>query len=150
MANPLDRHILSEALDRLGRSPLNQADDDTLISAAHEVWYEHFSLDVELRFFLTRSPDEVAVRRAGYLLEKLTRFTCLSDDRASETLQLLSVLLKNYRHEESSEVPGTRLSERRDELAVAWGLTEGLGIKAQTLLPYHTRHYAAIRHTAFK
>lgn len=90
------------------------------------------------------------MRRAGYLLEKLTRFTCLSDDRASETLQLLSVLLKNYRHEVSSEVPGTRLSERRDELAVAWGLTEGLGIKVQTLLPYQTRHYAASRNTAFK
>ncbi|SEP94727.1 hypothetical protein SAMN03159444_00775 [Pseudomonas sp. NFACC02] len=151
MTQPSDRHILSEALDRLGKGPLSLADDQTLITAAQEVWYEHSSLESELRLFLARSPDEVAVRRAGYFLEKLTRFTCLSNERASEALYSLSLLLKRYRsQDEPSDTPGTRLRERRDKLAFCWGLDEGLGLKIQTLLPYQTRHYAASRNNAFK
>ncbi|SDG05247.1 hypothetical protein [Pseudomonas abietaniphila] len=151
MTKPSDRHILSEALDSLGRGPLSLADDETLISAAQEVWYEHSSLESELRLFLARSPDEVAVRRAGYFLEKLTRFTCLSEERASEALYSLSLLLKRYRsQDELSDTPGARLRERRDRLALCWGLDEGLGLKIQTLLPYQTRHYAASRNDAFK
>ena len=151
MTKPSDRHILSEALDSLGRGPLSLADDETLISAAQEVWYEHSSLESELRLFLARSPDEVAVRRAGYFLEKLTRFTCLSEERASEALYSLSLLLKRYRsQDELSDTPGARLRERRDRLALCWGLDEGLGLKIQTLLPHQTRHYAASRNDAFK
>lgn len=151
MTEPSDRHILSEALDSLSRGPLSLADDETLISAAQEVWYEHSSLESELRLFLARSPDEVAVRRAGYFLEKLTRFTCLSEGRASEALYSLSLLLKRYRsQDELSDTPGARLRERRDRLALCWGLDEGLGLKIQTLLPYQTRHYAASRNSAFK
>jgi hypothetical protein len=151
MATAPDLHILSEALVRLGRGPLDQADDATLIRAAEEVWYEHSSLETELRLFLACSPDEVAVRRAGYLLEKLTRFSCLSDERASEALGSLSLLFENYRsNAKTGYQRGTRLRDRRDELAVSWGLTEGLGLKVQTLLPYQTRHYAASRNNAFK
>lgn len=151
MANPADRHILSQALDALSRSPLSEADDDALISAAHEIWYEHSSLESELRLFLSHSPDEVGVRRAGYLMERLTRFTCLSDERASEALYSLRLLLHRYRsHDQVDRQPGVRLRERRDELAAIWGLSEGLGLKAQILLPYQTRHYAATRLTAFK
>ena len=153
MANPSNRHILSDALDALSRNPLNQADDDTLISAAQEVWYEHSDLESELRLFLARHPDDIAVRRAGYLLEKLTRFTCLTDDRAAEALKSLALLLMDYRAQNPGkkvDQPAIRLRDRRDELAACWGLSEGLGMKVQTLLPYQTRHYAAGRNNAFK
>lgn len=151
MENASDRHVLADALELLGRSPLNQADNDTLISAAQEVWYTHSSLESEIRFFLTRSPNEVAVRRAGYLLEKLTRFSCLSDERATETLSSLGLLLKQFRNVKNvGYSQGTRLRDRRDELAASWGLNEGLGLKVQALLPYQTRHYAATRNAAFE
>jgi len=151
MENHPERHVLSDVLERLGHGPLNQADDDALVSLAHEVWYEHSSLDSELRLFLSHEPEEVAVRRAAYLMEKLTRFPCATDERVSETLQALSLLAQRFPRLEEVDTPvGTRLSHLRDELAIAWGLTEGLGIKVQTLLPYQTRHYAASRNTAFK
>lgn len=151
MANPADRHILSQALDALSRSPLSEADDGALIRAAHEIWYEHSSLESELRLFLSDCPDEVRVRRAGYLMERMTRFTCLSDERASEALYSLRLLLNSYRSQEQVDrQPGLRLRERRDDLAAIWGLSEGLGLKVQILLPYQTRHYAGTRSTAFK
>jgi hypothetical protein len=149
MTYSADRHVLADALARLGTAPLSQADDDTLVSLAHEMWYEHASLDTELRLFLQSNPDEVMMRRVGYLLEKMTRFPCMTDERAFETLRTLETLLNRYRGDEVIPVPGTRLRDRRDELAASWGLTEGLGAKVQTLLPYQTRHYAAGRNNAF-
>jgi hypothetical protein len=149
MTDSADRHVLADALARLGTTPLNQADDDTLVSLAHEMWYEHANLDTELRLFLQSNPDEVVMRRVGYLLEKMTRFPCMTNDRAFETLRTLDAFLKCYRGEEAVPVYGTRLRDLRDELAASWGLTEGLGAKVQTLLPYQTRHYAAGRNNAF-
>ncbi|MBC3302512.1 hypothetical protein H0Z09_15395 [Pseudomonas sp. SWRI18] len=40
------------------------------------------------------------------------------------------------------------LRSRRDDLAVSWGLSEGLGLKAQALMPFQTRHYEAEQRTA--
>jgi len=40
------------------------------------------------------------------------------------------------------------LRRRRDELAVSWGLSEGLGLKAQALIPFQTRHYEAQQRAA--
>ncbi|RMQ87304.1 hypothetical protein ALP97_00183 [Pseudomonas salomonii] len=40
------------------------------------------------------------------------------------------------------------LRSRRDELAVSWGLSEGLGLKAQALMPFQTRHYEAEQRAA--
>jgi hypothetical protein len=151
MVDPADRHVLFETLNKLGQEPLNQADDETLVSLAHEVWYEHSSVDSELRLFLARDPDEVAARRVGYLLEKLTRFPCATDDRAFETLNALALLSKRFPRQDELDPPdGARLRDLRDELAVSWGLNEGLGPKIQTLLPYQTRHYAASRNNAFE
>ena len=151
MVNQADGHVLSETLNRLGQMPLNQADDDLLVSLAHEVWYEHSSVESELCHYLASGPEEVEARRVGYLLEKLTRFVCLTDDRAVETLHAVSLLAQRFPRQHELEAPaGTRLRELRDELAVSWGLTEGLGLKVQTLLPYQTRHYAASRNNGFK
>jgi hypothetical protein len=151
MVDPTDGHVLSETLNKLGQEPLDQADDETLVSLAHEVWYEHSSVDSELRLFLARDPDEVAARRVGYLLEKLTRFPCATDDRAVETLTALALLSQRFPRQDELDPPeGVRLRDLRDELAVSWGVNEGLGPKIQTLLPYQTRHYAASRNNAFK
>jgi len=40
------------------------------------------------------------------------------------------------------------LRSRRDELAMSWGLSEGLGLKVQTLMPFQTRYYAAEQRAA--
>ncbi|VVO09006.1 hypothetical protein PS718_03279 [Pseudomonas fluorescens] len=143
MSNSLDDHVLSSALDTLVRRPLDQADGTALVNAAKEVWYSTSDLESEVSTFLKFHSDEVELRRAAYLLERFTRFACVSDNRVSETLHALELFAaKTPKHHVVSQ-PAVLLRNRRDELAVAWGLTESLGLKIQALMPYQTRHYEA-------
>jgi len=108
MTKPLNGHVLSSALDTLVKSPLNQADDAALVSAAKAVWYSNSNLESEVTAFLNCHTDEVEVRRAGYLLERFTRFACVSDIRVSETLNALVAFcsyttsyVERWRHKQS-------------------------------------------------
>jgi predicted transcriptional regulator of viral defense system len=149
MTKPLNGHVLSSALDTLVTRPLNQADDAALVSAAKAVWYSDSNLESEITAFLNRHTDEVEVRRAGYLLERFTRFTCLSDLRVSETLNVLELFAHSTSRQVATLQTVTPLRRRRDELAVSWGLSEGLGLKVQTLMPFQTRHYEAEQRAMF-
>lgn len=150
MTKPLNGHVLSSALDVLVKSPLNQADDAALVSVAKAVWYSNSNsnLESEVSAFLRRHTNEVEVRRAGYLLERLTRFACVSDSRVSEAFSALELLLRSTPKQEVKPQAAVSLRRRRDELAAIWGLSEGLGLKAQTLMPFQTRHYEAEQRTA--
>ncbi|NWC91550.1 MULTISPECIES: hypothetical protein [unclassified Pseudomonas] len=143
MAKPPNGHVLSSALDMLVRSPLNQADDVALVSAAKAVWYSDANLVSEARAFLKLHASEVEVRRAGYLLERFTRFSCVTDGRVSEAFKALELFTRSTPKLEPKPLAAVALRSRRDELAVSWGLSEGLGLKAQALMPFQTRHYEA-------
>jgi hypothetical protein len=136
-------------LDTLVKSPLNQADDAALVSAAKAVWYSNSNLEREVAAFLSCHSDELEVRRAGYLLERFTRFACVSDIRVSEALNALELFSHSTSRQEVTSSAATPLRLRRDALAVSWGLSEGLGLKAQTLMPYQTRHYEAEQRSMF-
>jgi hypothetical protein len=143
MATPHSGHVLSSALDTLVKKPLNQADDAALVSAAKAVWYSNLNLESEVTAFLNCHTDEVEVRRAGYLLERFTRFSCVSDSRVSETLNALELFAYSTARQGDAPYAVVPLRRRRDVLAVSWGLNEGLGLKAQALMPFQTRHYEA-------
>ncbi|WP_150718091.1 hypothetical protein [Pseudomonas fluorescens] len=143
MTKPHSGHVLSSALDTLVKRPLNQADDAALVSAAKAVWYSDANLESEVTAFLNCHTDEVEVRRAGYLLERFTRFACVSDSRVLETLNALELFAHSISRQEVTLQSVVPLNQRRDVLAISWGLDEGLGLKVQTLMPYQTRHYAA-------
>ena len=149
MKSPVDGHVLSSALDTLVKNPLNQADDAALVNAAKAVWYSSSNLESEVTAFLNCHTDEVELRRAGYLLERFTRFACVSDSRVSEALNALELFAHSTSHQEATPQAVTPLCRRRDELAISWGLSEGLGLKAQTLMPYQTRHYEAEQRAMF-
>lgn len=143
MAKPVSDQVLSTALDILVKSPLNHADDAALESAAKAVWYSNADVMNAAQAFLSQHSDELEVRRAGYLLERFTRFSCVTDSRVSEVFKALELfLLSTPKHEVPSQT-AVALRKRRDELALSWGLNEGLGLKAQTLMPFQTRHYEA-------
>jgi len=143
MTKPRNGHVLSVALDTLVKSPLNQADDAALVSAAKAVWYTNANLESEVTAFLSRHSAEIEVRRAGYLLERFTRFACVSDSRVLETFNVLELFAFTTSKQDVKLQAVTPLRLRRDELADSWGLSEGLGLKAQTLMPFQTRHYEA-------
>ncbi len=134
-----DGHVFSAALDTLTRKPLNQADSAALQDAATEVWYSDNNLSSELTLFLEVERTLVELRRAGYLLERLTRFTCVTPERLTEATEGLKHLQPYAASEHASP------TRRGDALAVRWGLDESLGTKVQTLLPLQTRHYQAER-----
>lgn len=138
-----DSHVLSTALDTLVKSPLDQADDAALVNAAKALWYSSANLGNEVAAFLSCHSEELELRRAGYLLERLTRFACVSDSRVCETLNVIELFACATSTQEVTRRLGVPLHQRRDELAISWGLAEGLGLKAQALMPYQTRHYAA-------
>lgn len=140
---PINGPVLSDALDMLVKSPLNQADDSALVSAAKAVWYSDTSLVGEVKAFLEVHSSEVELRRAGYLLERFTRFSCATDSRVVEVLKVLELFQAAASKQEVKRQGTVALGSRRDELAVSWGLSEGLGLKAQALMPFQTRHYEA-------
>ncbi|MBO0492693.1 hypothetical protein [Pseudomonas sp. Marseille-Q1929] len=143
MAKPINGPVLSSALDTLVKNPLNQADDDALVSAAKAVWYSDVNLVGEVRNFLDGHSSELEVRRAGYLLERFTRFSCVTDSRVLEALEALELFSASASKPYVKPLGTVALRSRRDELAVSWGLSEGLGLKAQALMPFQTRHYEA-------
>ncbi|MCU1786323.1 hypothetical protein NTD80_26540 [Pseudomonas sp. 13B_2.1_Bac1] len=143
MMKPINGPVLSDALDMLVKSPLNQADDSALVSAAKAVWYSDTSLVGEVKAFLEVHSSEVELRRAGYLLERFTRFSCATDSRVVEVLKVLELFQAAASKQEVKRQGTVALGSRRDELAVSWGLSEGLGLKAQALMPFQTRHYEA-------
>jgi hypothetical protein len=133
----MDRYSLSVALGILVQKPLNQANDAALVSAAIEFWYAELDLEIEMSCFLEQAWNENELRRAGYLIERLTRFPCLSDERAEIALAGLPCWFAHLRQENNKIEASSR---RIDALAISWGVSEGLGLKAQVLLPYQTRH----------
>lgn len=128
--------VLSTELDLLAKRPLDQVDADALVRAAQAVWYSNANLESALDLFLRKKRSEIEVRRAGYLLERLTQFTCLTNERASETLRVLNRV-------SSHKIGNVVAKGRVDRLALSWGLETGLGLKVQALMPFQTRHFEA-------
>lgn len=149
MAKPVNDQVLSTALDTLVKSPLNHADDAALENAAKAVWYSNADVMNAALVFLSQHTDEIEVRRAGYLLERFTRFSCVTDTRVSEVFKALELFLRSTPKQEVASQTAVTLRGRRDELALSWGLSEGLGLKVQTLMPFQTRHYEAEQRASF-
>ncbi|CRM22426.1 MULTISPECIES: hypothetical protein [Pseudomonas] len=137
---------LHSALRILVKKPLDHADDVALISAAKAVWYSDEDLVGEVKIFLKGCSSELEVRRAGYLLERFTRFSCATDSRVKEALKALELFSASKQYVKPQGAVALR--SRRDELAMSWGVSEGLGLKVQTLMPFQTRHYAAEQRVA--
>ncbi|WP_257153438.1 hypothetical protein [Pseudomonas sp. ICMP 561] len=135
--------VLSNELDLLAKRPLDQADDAVLVRAARAFWYSSDSLETALSFFLLKQRSDVEVRRAGYLLERFTQFTCASDARVTEAHRALSLVTSRKQGASAVVAKG-----RADHLADSWGLEKGLGMKVQVLQPYQSRHFEATQRQA--
>jgi hypothetical protein len=117
---------------------LSEANSESIKALALAIWYENFVPEV------ASICDLQQVKRAGYLLERLTAFHCVTpvvrqslkekikflEVRASEEMQLLplSYVVNNNR---------TLI----DPLAQRWHLSDSFRVHIQSLLPYQTRHY---------
>ncbi|MGI4841214.1 MAG: hypothetical protein ACRYF9_26830 [Janthinobacterium lividum] len=112
----MDRYAFSVPLGILVQQPLDQANESALVRAATAFWYSDIDLQVEIRYFLEQGRSELELRRAGYLIERLTRFTCLSDERAAIALAGLPCWFPHLRREGEAGLPSNR---RVDTLAIS-------------------------------
>lgn len=96
------------------------------------IWYEAYTPNLD-----GLKPDEL--QKAGYLIDRLMRFNCVSDDRKLELMKLVQDV-KHSLHL-SDEMPTILSSVNVEPLARIWYLHEDISHLIQPLLEYQTRHY---------
>ncbi|MDF0749897.1 hypothetical protein NLU14_06605 [Marinobacter sp. 71-i] len=100
--------------------------DQEVVKAALEVWHQGYVPT------LSGLPLEER-RLAGYLVDRLSRFNCLSAAQKKELQAVAS--------EAKANLPERVSRERVDGLARSWGLDYDLRPFMKALLPFQTRHY---------
>lgn len=96
------------------------------------IWYEGYTPNLD-----DLKPDEL--QKAGYLVDRLMRFNCVSDDRKLELMKLVQDVRHSLRL--SNEIPAILSSVNVEPLARIWYLREDISHLIQPLLVYQTRHY---------
>ncbi|WP_322002300.1 hypothetical protein [Marinobacter alexandrii] len=114
------------ALLNVARKGLKNSSADEVVTAAVEVWHKRYLPNLS-----GLSVDEQRV--AGYLVDRLSRFNCLSLEQKK--------LLQGVAAKAKQNVPKRVSHSRVDALAKNWGLEEDLKPFMPALMPYQTRHY---------
>lgn len=106
---------------------------EELKNIALNIWYENVTPD-------TSHFNTLQKQKAGYLLDRLMRYNCVSKQRKLELLLLVNTL------KDSCELKPSLEPNNAEPLALSWGLTEDIAQLASDLLQYQTRHYV-LNHT---
>jgi hypothetical protein len=118
------RHTISSSFTHLSAAEFKPI--------ALAIWYEVYTPNLD-----GLQPDEL--RKAGYLVDRLMRFNCVSDDRKLELMKLVQDVKHNLHL--SNEMPTVLSSVNVEPLARTWYLREDISHVIQPLLEYQTRHY---------
>ena len=105
---------------------LDRVTDQEVVKAALEVWHQGYVPT------LSGLPLEER-RLAGYLVDRLSRFNCLSAEQKKE--------LQTVASDAKANLPERLSRERVDGLARSWGLDHDLRPFMKALLPFQPRHY---------
>ena len=124
---------LQHKFEHIVNSPLNLMTYEDLKPIALGFWYEDYIPEV-------RGMNSVELCRAGYLIELLMSFNCVSDARQLELMKLTQKIVTSLSNlKPDLLVVGDRNS--LDPIALKWGLNESIFALIQPLLKYQTRHY---------
>jgi hypothetical protein len=98
-------------------------------SIALGIWYEDYTPNLD-------NLESHQLQKAGYIIDRLMRFNCVSKERYLVLLELMS------------SIPITLVTIKTDltnnnieSLAIKWNLNEDISHLVQTVLPFQTRHY---------
>ncbi|MFV8385367.1 hypothetical protein ACNO5E_14865 [Vibrio parahaemolyticus] len=116
-----------EVFDRLVSSEFSLASFEDVKAVALAMWHENFVPKV------THLP-ETSAKAAGYVVDKLMRFNCVSPELKAKLRDVLTVL-KGMFSFTPVKVKGC------EKLAQSWGLATDLKQPVRELLEYQTRHY---------
>ncbi len=128
-----------QAFNEIVQNRLTDIPSEPLVMVAVAVWYEDFVPDI------TGLSGINEVARAGYLLEKLMTFHCVTRDvRLSITPTINELVREASSHIELLPVESI-LNVKQfsgDGLALRWRLGEDIHRQVQDLLPYQVRTYS--------
>ncbi|EIJ36687.1 hypothetical protein [Thiothrix nivea] len=124
---PTDANI---AFERLVSHEFDQASLDDVKVVALGIWYQDFTPD----FNHLPQTSLQARLRAGYLVDRLLRYNCVTDERKK-------LLFANVSKLRSLLKPPVSTNPQVEPLAKSWGLEHDLKRLAKDLLEYQTRHY---------
>ncbi|HFQ4920905.1 TPA: hypothetical protein ACGUPI_003182 [Vibrio vulnificus] len=120
------RHA-QQAFVSLVTKDFSMASFEDVKTVALAMWHEGFVPSVE-------NLPESAMAAAGYVVDKLMRFNCVSVELKERLRNVLDRLRASFSFV-VSQVKGC------DKLALDWGLSSDLRAQVRELLPYQTRHY---------
>ena len=133
------KYQAQQAFNEIVQNRLTDIPSEPLVMVAVAVWYEDFVPDI------TGMSGINEVARAGYLLEKLMTFNCVTRDVRLALTSTVEELIQNA----SSEIellPKEMILKLKqfsgDGLALRWRLKEDIHRQVQDLLPYQGRTYS--------
>ena len=128
-----------QAFNKIVQTRLTDIPSEPLVIVSLAVWYEDFVPDI------TRLTGITEIKRAGYLLEKLMTFHCVTRAVRLSLIPTVDELIRRA----SSEVellPKQSILKLKqfsgDGLALRWRLKEDIHRQVQALLPYQGRSYS--------
>lgn len=119
-------------------TPLTNLSVEEFKPIALGIWHENY----------TPSLDQLQsdrLSKAGYFIDRLMRFNCVSRDRKLELLELLHQIWAAL-----PETVPTVSSLNVEPLAQKWNQEEDISHLIQPLLKYQTRHYQHTSQSSFK
>lgn len=121
---------LNRQFKKVVSSPLANLSVEDFKPIALGVWHEDYTPELN-------DMDLVKLQKAGYLIDRLMRYNCVSGDRKIELLGLVKDI-KQKLPEETQAVSSLR---NVDPVAKKWNLKEDVSRLMPPLLEYQTRHY---------
>jgi len=128
-----------QAFNEIVQNRLTDIPSEPLIIVAVAIWYEDFVPDI------TRLTEIEKIARAGYLLEKLMTFQCVTRVVRLALTPTIEELIRKASSEVELLPKESILNLKQfsgDGLALRWRLTEDINLQVQDLLPYQTRTYS--------
>lgn len=120
---------LEQQFRKILDSPLATLSLDDFKPIALGIWYENYTPNLD-----NLQPDQL--QKAGYLIDRLMRFNCVSDTRSLLLFQLICDIPTTLFN--TTPLPSNINVE---SLARKWNLNEDISHLIQPLLPFQTRHY---------
>ena len=128
-----------QAFNEIVQTRLTDLPSEPLVIVALAVWYEDFVPDITILAGITE------IKRAGYLLEKLMTFHCVTRAVRLSITRTINELIRNASGHIELLPMESILNVKQfsgDGLALRWRLTEDLHLQVQDLLPYQARTYS--------
>lgn len=128
-----------QSFNEIVQNRLTDVPSEPLVIIALAVWYEGFVPDI------TRLTGIDQITRAGYILEKLMTFHCVTRDVRLELRPTVDKLIQRASTYVELLPLESVLNVKQfcgDGLALRWRLREDIHLQVQDLLPYQSRTYS--------